>query len=153
MKILSSDILLQEIPDEISLGFAISNCPYQCKFCHTPELQKDIGIYWRDIIDTEIRRYRRGITCVLFLGGDMQWEELHSAAKYVKDNYKLKTAVYLGSESCPLELVEVFDYIKVGPYIHSLGGLDNIKTNQKLYEIKNGMLKDITFRFWVKQNE
>ena len=148
MKIFSSDILLQEVPDEISLGFTISNCPYQCKFCHTPELQKDVGTYWRDIIDTEIRCYRRGITCVLFLGGDMQWEELYSAAKYVKDNYNLKTAVYLGSESYPLELVEVFDYIKVGPYVHELGGLAENTTNQRMYKISNKEIEDITYLFW-----
>lgn len=148
MKALNSNIYLQEIPDEVSLGLSITDCPYRCKFCHTPELQKDVGTDWQEVLDTAMSRYQDAVSCVLFLGGDGQWEDLRSAAKYVKRKYNKKVAVYLGAQDCPEYLFELFDYIKVGPYVHELGGLSSRTTNQRLYKINNAELEDITYKFW-----
>ena len=48
MKSASHAICFQEIPDEISLSFAISNCPNNCEGCHSPWLREDCGedLYW-----------------------------------------------------------------------------------------------------------
>lgn len=43
--------------------------------------------------------------------------------------------------------VSHFQYIKLGPYIESLGGLKSETTNQRLYHIENGIMEDITYRF------
>jgi anaerobic ribonucleoside-triphosphate reductase activating protein len=40
-----------------------------------------------------------------------------------------------------------FDYIKLGAYIEELGGLDSLKTNQRLYKITNEQMEDITNHF------
>ena len=44
--------------------------------------------------------------------------------------------------------IKYFDYIKIGPYIPKLGGLDNVNTNQIMYKIEDGRLIDITSKFW-----
>lgn len=151
LKVFSHDILMQEIPGEISLSLSISGCPYKCKFCHTPDLQKDVGEPYEEVIDGLIEKYQDGITCVLFMGGDNRWKELYSAAEGVRKKYGLKAAVYLGSVDCPRELFYVFDYIKLGPYVHELGGLGSPKTNQRLYKITNNQVEDITGLFWRKK--
>ena len=50
---------------------------------------------------------------------------------------------------CPLSGVAgPFDYIKLGPYIESLGGLKSPTTNQRLYKRVGDCWKDITATFW-----
>ena len=44
MKFLTQGIVFSEIPDEITLELGISNCPFRCEGCHSPFLQKDVGI-------------------------------------------------------------------------------------------------------------
>lgn len=148
LKIFSHDILMQEVPGEVSLALSVSNCPYRCKFCHTPELQEDVGDPFASIARQLIDQYKDGITCVLFLGGDGQWDSLTHAAGWIKDTYDLKTAVYLGATEAPEKLLKVFDYIKVGPYVHELGGLAANTTNQRMYKISNEEIEDITYLFW-----
>ena len=41
-----------------------------------------------------------------------------------------------------------FDYVKLGPYIESLGGLKSEKTNQRLYKRVGEEWQDITSSFW-----
>ena len=44
-----------------------------------------------------------------------------------------------------------FDYIKTGPYLAHLGGLNKTTTNQRLYKrLPDGSFEDITARFWKK---
>ena len=46
-------------------------------------------------------------------------------------------------------VLEQINYVKVGPYISELGGLDYPSTNQHLYTLKDGNIdKDITHYFW-----
>lgn len=135
-----------EVPDEISLIFGISNCPFRCEFCHTPQLQEDVGedIYYT--LDKQISQNIGGITCVCLLGGDADLESCIEVAKLVR-GYGLKTAIYLGASSVPTQLIPHFDYIKVGQYVHSLGGLDSPSTNQRFYRVIDNDLVDITFKF------
>jgi len=37
-----------------------------------------------------------------------------------------------------------FDYVKTGPYLEALGGLNKKTTNQRLYRFTGGSFKDIT---------
>ena len=43
LKYHSSYIGFREIPDEISLCINITNCPNNCKGCHSPWLKEDVG--------------------------------------------------------------------------------------------------------------
>ena len=143
-----TSVVFAEICDEISLGLNLSLCPHRCRGCHSPYLQTDIGAeLTTDIIDNLIKRHH-GITCVVFLGGDNDKETLKKFGTFVKSK-NLKSAWYSGDSELDLnEYGKYFDYIKVGPYVEELGPLNVKTTNQKLYQISNGVAKDITYTFW-----
>ena len=148
----------QEIPDEISLCINISNCPNSCIGCHSPWLKQDIGTI---LNSTELHRLidvNKGITCVSFMGGDSEPELVNLLASEVKE-LDLKTAWYSGKSeiSDKIELRN-FDFIKIGPYLESLGGLDNPSTNQVMYEVcrisklpEKFSLVNITNKFWKNE--
>ncbi len=152
MKYFTAGIVFSEIPDEVTLELGITNCPYHCKGCHSPFLQKDIGIEltWEKLKD--IIKIHKGLpTCILLSGGDSDYRSVEYLCKMIKDEFpKLKTAWYSGREELPKDLnLRYFDFIKLGPYIEDLGGLKSPTTNQRLYKVEdNGELTDITSKFW-----
>lgn len=156
MKSMSEMICFQEIPDEVCLSFAISNCPFRCEGCHSPELRTDCGREIAELLHEKIPKYKDFITCVLFLGGDddKQRGELLGALTYCRLQ-GLKTALYSGQDVFYAndQLGHLLDYYKVGRYIKELGGLSSPSTNQRLYKKENGEWKDITYRFWTSEIE
>ena len=138
-----TNIVLQEIPGEITLVFTITGCSLNCKGCHSPYLwKKGTGDELSDDFIIElINKYKGIISCVLFMGGE--WErDLVNKIKLCND-YGLKTALYTGLnldevESSNKELLSVLSYIKVGRWIEELGGLSSITTNQRLINLKTG---------------
>lgn len=147
VKYLNTEVVFQEIPFEICLAINITNCPNRCKGCHSSYLQQDIGELLRqESIDTLIAR-NKGVSCILFMGGDMNPEYIAKLSKYIQINCKLKTAWYSGSNQLPDTFD--FDYIKIGPYIEALGPLNKKTTNQRLYKKEeDGTIVDITNIFW-----
>ena len=155
LKYHSSYVGFREIPDEISLCINISNCPNNCKGCHSPWLKEDVGEDLNlESLNTLINK-NKGVSCICFMGGDQEPTEISNLAVAVRlrSDYPYKTAWYSGRQYIPNELnIDAFDYIKVGPYIEELGGLDNINTNQRLYMVYHnyfGIIQiDITHKFW-----
>ena len=151
LKFTHYDIVFQEVPNETTLVFNISNCPHHCKGCHSTYLSKDIGELLLPNINQVIEKYKNQITCVCFMGGDQNMEELEGCLKIVK-GYNLKTCVYSGLDDVN-EFKHVFSYlnfVKIGSYNQLLGGLSNITTNQIFYEIdqeNNNKLHDKTYLF------
>lgn len=142
------NIVFQEVPNEISLAFTIKGCTNNCIDCHSPHLREKIG----SVLDIEliiklINIYKNQITCVLFLGGDGYHNEIINFCKFIKDN-NLKTAFYSGNDVLNSDLVKVLDYYKIGSYKKEFGALNSKTTNQKLYNINEGKLIDITNLFW-----
>lgn len=153
MKSASEAICLEEIPDEISFSLAISNCPCQCRGCHSQYLWEDIGRDAFEVLNEYLKKNSDLITCVLFLGGDddKQKDDLINCLKYIRLNYpKLKTALYSGFNQVSKDIIDLLDYVKIGPYIKERGGLNNPDTNQRLYKIEDGYLNNITSAFWKK---
>lgn len=146
IKYTTTDIIFQEIPSEISLGINISNCPYSCKGCHSPELQQDIGEHLtKDELARLIQKEKIGdkylISCVLFMGGD-QHIELLDLLKVVKE-FDLKAALYTGSDDVDITLKKQLDYLKTGSYVEELGSLKSVNTNQKLVKFVDSVEKII----------
>ena len=147
LKVASFDIVFQEIPGEVTLALNFSNCPCHCPGCHSPHLAEDIGEPLNEsLLDGLLARYGSMITCVAFMGGDAAPDEVARWAEYVRP---LKTAWYSGRTSFPRE-PRVLDYLKLGPYIESLGGLKSPTTNQRLYKRVGDEWQDITSVFWKK---
>ena len=150
-------ITFQEVPNEISLVLTISGCPYHCPGCHSPWLQQDTG----DPLTTQVlfglmAQYSDAITCVCFMGDGGEIATLYNLIEFVHDcGYKV--CVYSGMRDLPPLLgPHSFwpDYLKAGPYIESLGGLDHPTTNQRFYfidRLRGGELHDWTHLFWKEK--
>ena len=148
LKFVDTLVSFQEVPDEITLCINISNCPCHCEGCHSAYLAEDIGtpLNWNALLYDLIPN-NKGITCICFMGGDSNPEQIDMLSSDVK-RWGFKTAWYSGKQKLPNELrIKNFDYIKIGPYIPELGGLDKETTNQIMYKVDNGNLIDITYRF------
>lgn len=148
------DIVFQEIPDEVTLAINLSNCPNQCKGCHSPHLMQDIGEpLTEESLSLLLNKYGKTVTCVCFMGGDAFPDELARLAGFLHHQTiaKVKVGWYSGKEEWP-ETIPLcyFQYIKLGPYIEALGGLKSPRTNQRLYKITEGERCDITSRFWAR---
>ena len=144
LKYLGSAIVFQEVPTELSLVINISGCPYKCKGCHSPYLWEYKGRYISDDIEALINEHD-GITCVCFMGGDQNPQELNELIDYV--HYRgLKVCLYTGSDILPQNIYHL-NYIKIGHYSEELGGLDSPVTNQRFFMIQNGMYTDMTVLF------
>ena len=151
LKYLNSDIVFQEIPDEVSLAINITGCPCHCPGCHSKYLWNDVGEPLTDeALDKLIEPYRNQITCVAVMGGDACAAEVDRLMHNLRQRYtKLRTAWYSGrSLLSPSLNINNFDYIKLGPYLAHLGSLRSRHTNQRMYKITNGKMQDITSRFW-----
>lgn len=150
---------LQEVPDEISLIFNVSGCPYHCDGCHSQYLWKNSGRYLKkDIYEILNGVYKDGITCVCFMGGDQCLDELSDILRYIKLRTHYKTCLYSGADNIGIfkDILRnnLLDYIKIGSYKKELGGLSSKSTNQVFYKVyrknKNDIdvtLKDITYKF------
>ena len=142
-----TSVVMEEIPDRVSLAVEISNCRGNCVGCHSPFLKKDIGReLTADIIDRLVAD-NFGVNCFLFLGEGRDPEALLDLADHVRSK-GLLAAVYSGREEVEEVFWDHFDYIKLGPYKPAFGPLNNPKTNQRLYRRVDSGWEDITFRFW-----
>jgi len=151
LKVASFDIVFQEIPGEVTLALNLSNCPCHCPGCHSSHLAQDIGeVLDEALMDGLLARYGSMITCVAFMGGDADPEEVARWAEYIKGlqvtGYELRTAWYSGRMNMPSD-EKAFDYVKLGPYIESLGGLKSPTTNQRFYKREDDTWIDITSVF------
>ncbi len=148
------DIVFQEVPDEVTLAINISNCPNGCKGCHSPYLMKDTGeLLDENVLTGLLEKYGSSITCMCFMGGDVAPQKVEQLSIFLRKttNSRIKTAWYSGKQYFPESCsVRHFDYIKLGPYIEHLGGLNCTSTNQRFYRIENENMIDITEIFHKK---
>lgn len=147
MKYSNPQIVLQEVPNEISLALSISGCALKCKGCHSKETwDKDFGKSLSLEVLQNLIDKNKYISCILFYGGEWELDTLTTFIDLIKKS-DLKVALYSGQELSyfPKEFIKKLDYLKVGKYIKDLGGLSSKRTNQIFYEINNGELLQKTF--------
>ncbi len=151
LKYAGTDIVFQEFPDEVTLAINLTRCPNNCPGCHSDYLKEDAGPVLDDIsLLSLIADYRGEITCVGLMGGDIDPEGVMHLMDTVRLTYgkTLRTGWYSGKHELPNGFKpELFDYVKIGPYIEALGPLSSPTTNQRMYRVENGELHDITYRF------
>jgi len=132
-------IVMQEIPGEITLALSISGCPLKCPGCHSaftwdPSYGKQLN---QLSLSYMLNQYRGMITCVLFYGGEWDLNHLIPLLQFIRSQ-GLLTALYSGLDELPEKLVKELDFLKTGPYISHLGGLESPYTNQRLINTKTG---------------
>lgn len=154
LKFINTEVTFAEVPEHISLCINISNCPNHCEGCHSPYLAEDTGTVL-DVDSLELLiKGNNGISCVAFMGGDSEPNEVMKLAEYVRKYHGLKTAWYSGKDNLNDNLdIRFLNYIKIGSYKKEYGPLNNRNTNQKFYRVINlssGKIKmfDITYKFW-----
>ena len=154
LKYVNHDIVFQEFPDEVTLAINLSLCPNFCVGCHSPQLCGDIGEkLTEERLIALLTDYQGEVTCVGFMGGDNDTLEVERLCGVVKTHFagKLRTGWYSGRQELPEGIhLDVFDYVKVGPYRPECGPLKSRDTNQRLYRVCGYQLEDITDRFWRK---
>ena len=154
LKYVDAKIVFAEVPDEVTLAINISNCPCQCKGCHSSYLAQDIGT---ELTFNEVRKLIKknsGISCIAFMGGDSEPKRIDALASFVTNHYQLKVAWYSGRQELSKEInLQNFDAIKLGPYVEELGPLNSKTTNQRFYKVSDGELVDITSRFYDRNLE
>ena len=149
LKYLNTQVTFSEVPDEITLCINITGCKVGCKGCHSPYLAEDIGEELNSHSLQELIKANEGITCICFMGGDSNPQDIDSLAQWLKIYFPYKVAWYSGRQTLPYDMdLEWFDYIKLGPYIEELGPLNSKTTNQRFYKIEENKLVDITNLFW-----
>lgn len=146
MKYSEFNIVLQEVPGEVTLCFTITGCKLACDGCHSPYLWKEGSgeELNSDIFNNLINRYENLISCILFMGGEWHKEELINFLKIAKKK-NLKTCLYTGLEDVDKEIKFNLDYFKIGPWDKRLGGLKNVETNQRFIDAKTGEILNFKF--------
>ncbi len=143
--------MFQEIPGEVTLAINLSNCPNRCPGCHSSYLMGDTGnVLDEEVLTGLLHKYGKAITCLCFMGGDASPAEVEQLSVFLKQHTdgSLKTGWYSGRPTLPAGCCpHHFDYIKLGPYIERLGGLDSPSTNQRFYRIENGVMIESTRQF------
>lgn len=151
-------IVMNEVPDEISLAINISGCKHHCEGCHSEYLWDDDGFILKDDFDRLIFVYKKYISCICFMGGDQDQEELADLC-YKAHKADIKTCLYTACHVSGLinSLLDELDYVKTGRFIKEKGPLNDPRTNQRMYrkEIHDGIETwiDITHMFWKKYAE
>lgn len=150
LKYVDAKVVFAEVPDEVTLAINISNCPCQCKSCHSSYLAEDIGRILTIGPLFNLIEDNKGISCVSFMGGDSEPEKVNGLAWAIKKKYpNLKVAWYSGRQELSNNVnLGNFDYIKLGPYKEEFGPLNSRATNQRMYRVCSGKLEDITSKFW-----
>lgn len=142
-----TDVVLEEVPDRVTLAVEIPNCQGSCPGCHSSFLKLDLG---KELTAAEADRLVEdnfGVNCFLFLGEGNDREALMKLAAHLRAAHpKLELALYSGRQEVEEEIYEAFDFVKVGPYVEALGPLSEASTNQRMYYHR----EDITSRFWHK---
>jgi anaerobic ribonucleoside-triphosphate reductase activating protein len=139
-------IVLQEVPSEISICFTITGCKLNCKGCHSPHLwkkgsgEKLIRDKYLQILQT----YKGFASCVLFMGGEWQKKELVQNLKEAK-KMGYKTCLYTGLDEVDNEIFSELTWLKTGCWNQELGGLEKVTTNQKFIEVKTNKLLNHLF--------
>lgn len=130
-------VVWQEVPGEVSLAFTISGCPLRCKGCHSSAARNpETGqLLTAEYFLARLIQYRGLISCVLFLGGEWQPAALLELL-HIARGQALSTCLYSGYETVATSLLPQLTYLKTGPWIEALGGLDSPSTNQRFINVK-----------------
>lgn len=144
---LSPQILFQEVPDEVSLGFTVTGCSLMCKGCHSTDTwSRYAGApLSKDLFITYLKQYADFVSCVIFFGGEWQQGKLIEMLD-IAHTFKLKTCLYTGLVQVPQEIRKRLTFLKTGPWIKELGGLHKITTNQKFIEVSSDNLLNHKFQ-------
>ena len=160
LKYLNGTIVMQEVPDEISLAIVISGCIHKCPDCHSKYSWADEGQPLLQNLPIILKQYGKYISCLCLMGGDQDQKELREVCD-IAHKAGLKTCLYSGYDEMSqinLRLLDMLDYIKLGHFDKTKGPLNKPTTNQKMYKKDYSPFGDmedwidITYKFWPNKD-
>jgi anaerobic ribonucleoside-triphosphate reductase activating protein len=152
LKFEDTNVGFEEIPERVSLNIFITNCPFTCEGCHSPELREDFGTELTISALEDLLVKNQGVNCVTFMGDGQDPEGIVKLGAYIKDTHpSLDTAVYSG-RTVYSNYFKTFDFIKLGGYKEECGALGSRTTNQRMYKKCGSDYKDVTADFWAIYN-
>jgi anaerobic ribonucleoside-triphosphate reductase activating protein len=139
-------IVLQEVPGEISNCFSICGCTIRCKGCHSPFLWKEKNgqLLTQALFKHTLEKYKGLASCVLFMGGEWHKKELIGYLDIAqKSGYK--TCLYSGESHIDKDILQQLTWLKTGKWVPELGGLDTTTTNQKFIDVTTNKILNHLF--------
>ena len=139
LRFIAEQVVWQEVPGEVSLAFTVSGCPLRCPGCHSSDswdAQQGLPLTV-EYLQQRISQYRGLISCVLFFGGEWRPGVLLPLLQLVRAA-GLHSCLYTGLETIPNELQAQLTFLKTGPWIRELGGLNSRSTNQVFTDLRTG---------------
>ena len=107
-----TSVVIEEIPDKVTLAVDISNCQGNCEGCHSPFLRMDVGEELTSEVIDSLVEDNYGVNCFLFLGEGNDLKALLGLAGHVR-SIGLKVALYSGRQEVEDEIYRAFDYVLV----------------------------------------
>ncbi len=132
------EIVLQEVPNEISICFTITGCQMRCKGCHSPHLWKAENgqQLTSEIYLKTLTNYQNFASCVLFMGGEWHEQELIEKLQ-IAQKMGYKTCLYTGLTSVSTSILTHLTWVKTGSWNANVGGLESAITNQHFIEVQS----------------
>jgi len=140
-------IVLQEVPGEVSICFTITGCNLRCEGCHSPFLWKNKSgdelteMKYQEVLEL----YQNFASCVLFMGGEWHSDELVGHLKLAKE-MGYSTCLYTGLDKVDSAISSQLTWLKTGSWQKKLGGLDKQCTNQVFKEVKSNKILNHLFK-------
>ena len=135
----TKNVVFQEVPNEISLAFSIAGCKNNCKNCSWKNCNIKAKPLTDELYNKYLKKYQGTVSCILFLGGEWNERDLINKLSLAKQ-MGYKTCLYTGQNDVSQNIKNKLDYIKTGPYIEELGGLNSPKTNQRFLDLINNKI-------------
>jgi anaerobic ribonucleoside-triphosphate reductase activating protein len=151
MRYAFTEVVFQEVPDEVSLLFFICGCPLRCPGCHSASLwSAERGEpLTLAIFDQHLNNYDGLVSCICFFGGEWWPRQLADLLARAQER-GFRTCLYTGLTAVDASITQHLDYLKTGHWDPRLGGLDQPQTNQRMVRLKTGEV--LNSRFHPKGN-
>ena len=159
---------MSEVPGKTALIVEFATCQQRCPGCHSQHLwDPGESLNISEILTHIDSTLSEDINCILLMGGTTNGITLETLKKLVEAIYRrfgIPVAIYSGLPEEETRMSEMatwygLDFLKTGDYREDRGGLEDPKSNQKLYKkdfrhtLKDNVLKveffweDITYKF------
>lgn len=141
--VVNTDITFNELPDKMAYALELGACKQHCVGCHSPELQnEDVDLTsLLDILEEAQDAIDAGANAIVVMGGTNNKHITdESLIALLRDlAFIAPTGLYSGSDDEDHDKMIAVEghctWLKTGPYVDTLGGLESTRTNQRFYRI------------------
>ena len=148
--VVNTDITFNELPDKMAYAIELGACKQHCVGCHSPELQKeDVPLTpLLDILEAAQDAIDAGANAIVVMGGTNNKHITdESLIALLHDlSFIAPTGLYSGSDDEDQDKMIAMEghctWLKTGPYVATLGGLESTRTNQRFYYISQSYCLD-----------